>query len=323
MNSFFTKPKKPTAEPVAATTLGAIFGNETSITENTHLKLGQLVSPEKSEDSEYRRAFPPFFVRSNVSIAPVNRFREAGSITSPTKDIFDQPLTSSSDSDLSFTTSTKKEVTLFAALRLSPSDRRRGRKLRFTMKEIVAQINNSSGLPINPTIDEDEAAGISPTAALKQIPMKFLKFAEDVRPPYHGTFTRGPRDREAKRLSRNPFRRTITTTNYEYDSEAEWEEPDPEDGEDLDSEGDAELGDEDEGDDMADFLDDADANTPNKIRPPIDEDLVPVCSGMCWEGADGKLLHKSKDDTKTIQSPEECRMEIIGCTCNAQNLYRP
>jgi chromatin assembly factor 1 subunit A len=61
--------------------------------------------------------------------------------------------------------------------------------------------------------------------------LKFLKFFEDYRPPYHGTWSKP----KSKLVSgRHPFGKDESHLNYEVDSEAEWEE-EAEDGEDLDS----------------------------------------------------------------------------------------
>jgi hypothetical protein len=61
--------------------------------------------------------------------------------------------------------------------------------------------------------------------------LKFLKFFEDYRPPYRGTWSKP----KSKFISgRLPFGKDETHLNYEVDSEAEWEE-EAEDGEDLDS----------------------------------------------------------------------------------------
>ena len=62
---------------------------------------------------------------------------------------------------------------------------------------------------------------------------KFLKFFEDYRPPYRGTWSKA----KSKLVSgRRSFGKDNTYLNYEVDSEAEWEEEEEvEDGEDLNS----------------------------------------------------------------------------------------
>lgn len=71
---------------------------------------------------------------------------------------------------------------------------------------------------------------------------KFLKFAEDCRPPYHGTWSKPVN----KRLGRNPFLKD-TALDYDVDSEAEWDEGDDDPGEDVEDDAD-----DDEDDKLAD-----------------------------------------------------------------------
>ena len=59
---------------------------------------------------------------------------------------------------------------------------------------------------------------------------RFLSFYEDFRPPYHGTWSK----RSKIITGKNPFGKDSTYLDYDYDSEAEWEEGDDEIGEDVD-----------------------------------------------------------------------------------------
>ena len=138
-------------------------------------------------------------------------------------------------------------------------------------------LHGTSKNPIDLTNSHSNSS--KPTDLLKSVSKKYLKFAEDVRPPYIGTYTKAPK--ALSKITRNPFTRALPSTNYDYDSEVEWE--DPGEGEDLDSEGDEEV-DEDEGDDLDDFLDDDAADARAAKRRLIVGDLQPVSSGLCWEG---------------------------------------
>ena len=141
------------------------------------------------------------------------------------------------------------------------------------------------------------------------LPIKHLKHAEDVRPPYRGTLSVKTDEAAYNRLKRNPFNRAFPQLNYDYDSEAEWEEP--EDGEDLNSEGDDEM-DDDDGDEMDGFLDDEGVEGLGKpSRPMIDGDLKPLCTGVCWEGIDGKLTTTPREVEEIEQNPVDCRMEML------------
>jgi chromatin assembly factor 1 subunit A len=67
---------------------------------------------------------------------------------------------------------------------------------------------------------------------------KFLRFREDCRPPYHGTWSKT----SSIVKGNNPFGKDPAYLDYDYDSEAEWEEGDEEAGEDLEND----MGDEEE-----------------------------------------------------------------------------
>ena len=139
----------------------------------------------------------------------------------------------------------------------------------------------------NPTQPGADQSGDAMKAAIKElaeIRMKSLKFGEDVRPAYQGTFTPEVSEATAAKICRNPYFRGIPTINYDYDSEAEWEEP--EEGEDLDSE-EEEEGSDDGEDDMEGFLDDEDDALAGGKRRQFVGDLEPVCSGINW-AADGE-----------------------------------
>lgn len=144
-------------------------------------------------------------------------------------------------------------------------------KKTIPVKEIIKNMQ-ATGLDV---IDLDNTA----LDALGQASYKCLRFREDVRPPYQGTYTRLVSPRTSRQVCRNPFTRGLPNTNYDYDSEAEWEPP----GED-----DEDLGDEDEmsdvddaGDEMVDFLDDE--NDLVRKKGPL-TDMEPVSSGLCWDG---------------------------------------
>lgn len=112
---------------------------------------------------------------------------------------------------------------------------------------------------------------------LDTIPMKYLRFYEDVRPAYSGTITTPMTYHKLRTLSRRPAGRILPLA-YDYDSEAEWVE---DDGEDLDDAEDEEE-DPDGDEEMDDFVDDSEA-IPAIIRPGFEADSVPVSTGLCFE----------------------------------------
>ncbi|KAI1754546.1 chromatin assembly factor 1 subunit A-domain-containing protein [Xylaria castorea] len=112
---------------------------------------------------------------------------------------------------------------------------------------------------------------------LNDVPMKYLRFYEDVRPAYIGTVTTSMTYHKLRKLSRRPAGRTLPLA-YDYDSEAEWVE---DDGEDLDDAEDEEE-DVDGDEEMDDFVDDSEA-VPTIIRPGFEADSLPVSTGLCFE----------------------------------------
>ena len=149
-----------------------------------------------------------------------------------------------------------------------------------TTKELLARINASE--EGNPT---EELLKL-----LNSLPRKYLRFAEDVRPPYSGTFTRKPSARGLL-MGRNPFLKALPKVDYDYDSEAEWEEggQDGDIEELLSDDGEEEEEGESVDEEMDGFLDDEmeDGVGTGKGRRVVGA-LVPVCSGLCWEDSRGR-----------------------------------
>jgi chromatin assembly factor 1 subunit A len=200
----------------------------------------------------------------------------------------------------------------FTLLHLSPN-RRSGvyHRRRFCVKEIVERIHGTARKPIDLTESGTNSLR-KPTQLLKYITTKYLKFAEDVRPPYIGTYTKITDQSAASKLRRNPFAKILPTTDYGYDSEAEWE--DPGEGEDLDSEGEEEAGEDEDGDEMEGFLDDEDGaeivRAANLKHRPLNEDLEPSCTGLCWENALDPACWSSAE-AKVMVDLSSLRLEIL------------
>ena len=224
----------------------------------------------------YNKTFLPFFCSTNMALAPFNRFsRDEANLkhVRAAIDAFLDPQTITEQD------SAKRDVkhTLDSAFDLPPVKRRRYNQ-HPTMKSVISRIEGTVINPIDLTEREPPGHLETPLEALRKIPVKFLKYAEDVRPPYIGTYTKIPVKISMAKLSRRPFTRALPAMNYDYDSEAEWEEP--EEGEDLDSEGEEEA-DDDDADDMEGFLDDEDAEGPKRRH--IMGDMQPVCTTLHWE----------------------------------------
>ncbi|KAL4894572.1 chromatin assembly factor 1 subunit A-domain-containing protein [Aspergillus ambiguus] len=259
LNAFFAKPKVPSQPGSGVGGSPKKLAGEGSS--------AQSLAQETKVVSDYEREFPEFFLQSHTSVAPPHRFERDAEALRHMREKIDASLQSTDGSG---------EAPVFRPselFKLMPYRRRRG-QLPASVKEILLRMQDLS-----------EQAGTSHAVEnqqklLKRVTMKSFRFGEDVRPPYQGTYTRRLPEASAYKMMRNPFYRGLPETNYDYDSEAEWEEP--EEGEDLDSE-EEEEGSEDGEDDMDGFLDDEDDQLAGKRRP-IVGDLEPVCSGIRWQG---------------------------------------
>ena len=157
--------------------------------------------------------------------------------------------------------------------------------------ELIDTLQGSSQHPVDLTDEKGAVERFRTEDLLDAVIIRHLHFAEDVRPPYSGSYTKIASPRQASKLRRAPFSRTRTDTNYDYDSEAEWEEP--EEGEDISSDEEDDAESVASADEMEGFLDDEDAVDAAKARRRlITTDLEPVSTGICWD--DG--LHKDGVD---------------------------
>ncbi|KAI9757521.1 MAG: hypothetical protein M4579_003434 [Chaenotheca gracillima] len=317
LNSFFPKPTVLNSETISAISNVELLTNEDHRSSGAHasLPIARLeasptrasASPQKASVTGFEQVFPPFFVQSHVTLAPSNRFYKKGTTFEPAREAIDLQFRLDRNSD-SIENSHNDPIAL---RQLFPNKKRRlNTNFLFSTREIVDKIQESTCDSVDQTQHHLEEA----EELLQALPIKHLRFAEDVRPPYRGTFARKVSESSKSSLGRAPFRRILPSIDYDYDSEAEWEEPDPEDGEDLGSEGEEEVGSEDEGDEMDDFLDDEDIGdglmAPGAKRRAIVGDLAPVNSGLRWETADGKTSNITAGDAKTTDL-NSYRMEII------------
>ncbi|KAG9244742.1 chromatin assembly factor 1 subunit A-domain-containing protein [Calycina marina] len=229
-------------------------------------------TPSKPENLPYDTLFPPFFRKEDVSLAPYNRFERDEEGSAAIQALIDGYINGGRSLD---------QQTPFDAWSLFHMQTRdtlpRGKQCT-PVREIMAQFSGKLLRPIDLTTGSQNTQFKRTSDQLKKVPMKYLKFQEDVRPPYRGTYTSRPVNGMAK-LARNPLRRDLPDTNYDYDSEAEWVEE--EGDEDIDSDGEDDEVDED-GDDMEGFLDD-EGDVMNSKRMIIQGDMEPISTGLCWE----------------------------------------
>ncbi|KAJ0415847.1 chromatin assembly factor 1 subunit A-domain-containing protein [Aspergillus carlsbadensis] len=261
LNSFFAKPRSAAPQPQPPT-------KATSVSPKKPSDDRILVdSPgEPNGVSDYKRAFPDFFLQRHTYLAPPHRFGRDAQGVSHLQDKVDSYLKSAGSGEpLVF-----RPSELF---KLIPYKRRRGAS-NMSVRDILLQMQSLHDAP------ETSEATNKLSNSLRQVRMKSIKFGEDVRPPYMGTYTKQLPQSTAARLMRNPFRRELPEVNYDYDSEAEWE--DAEEGEELDSE-EEEEGSEEGDDDMDGFLDDEDDQLLNGKRRMLVGDLELVSTGLKWQ----------------------------------------
>ncbi|KAI9822502.1 MAG: hypothetical protein M1827_000221 [Pycnora praestabilis] len=270
-------------------------------------------SPLKSIVSDYERSFQTFHLHSHVRLAPQHRFGRDKEGLKYLREKIDRSVKDSKtpSSDIH---ETERFLDICSLCDIPSSRRRKTGQPRYKTKDIVDMITGSATHPIDLTRSGTQQLTRRPEDLLELIPIKYLQFAEDVRPPYIGTFTKVPSEWSTLRLNRNPFGKSLSSINYDYDSEAEWEEPDPEDGEDLGSEGEEEAGSEDGEDEMEGFLDDEDANEglagAGKKRRLVVGHLEPLCSGLCWEDPQGSI-HRPGDVGCANVHLEDYKLEVI------------
>ncbi|KAI9765490.1 MAG: hypothetical protein M1840_007316 [Geoglossum simile] len=287
LNVFLSRP----SVPVPSATRRRIAAPD----EPVELEAQSTSTSQPSPKTNYQRAFTPFFVKPHVTLAPQNRWCTGEDSVKEFRRRMDEFLENQSNSERPTKTTT---LNISEMCHTPPSIRSvQGIAPRYTVKEIIAILNASVrdlGTAQNSVKNSGSARqkkrhfGPIEAELLKSIPMKYLEFHEDVRPPYRGTFTKQPPADIVRSVSRNPTQRKLPNINYDYDSEAVW---DPEEeGEDLDSEGEQEDATDEEADDMEGFLDDEDAPEASGIvnkRRTVLSDLIPVCSGLCWDDGTG------------------------------------
>ncbi|QQK43312.1 Chromatin assembly factor 1 subunit A, putative [Penicillium digitatum] len=260
LNSFFTKPPGPSAS--SGQVIAAPSPKKASIT-------ADFARETRAVQSDYEREFPAFFLQSHTVVAPPHRFERDSGALKHVRESIDRCLRNESSIQMHpFRPSEVFQIIPF----------HRGRQPSSSVRDILFQLNKSEDTP-QPTQDQSKMPSQMPQELLRKVTMKSLKFGEDIRPPYQGTFTRRVSELSTRRLARNPYYRGLPDTDYDYDSEAEWEEP--EEGEELDSEEEDEGSDEGE-DDLEGFLDDEDDALAEGKRRLIVGDLEPVSTGIKW-----------------------------------------
>ncbi|KAJ4306440.1 hypothetical protein N0V88_001241 [Collariella sp. IMI 366227] len=229
---------------------------------------GASTKTDAKETSVYDQVFKPFFIKEHVRLAN-NPFEVDEETREAKAKILDEYLSGKR----------KEPSPTFNPLEsLQISYRVRRGRVYPSVKKIMEESDVLSSNAPGDTTESQNAQIRHTLEALKLVPIKSIKFREDVRPPYIGTISGLPRGvKSLQRLARKPISRTILPLNYAYDSEAEWQEEEGEDVDDLDD--DEEEADLDE--DMGDFLDDSEDVGPARMG--FSSSMDPETIGPCWE----------------------------------------
>ncbi|KAI3404624.2 RLF2 [Candida oxycetoniae] len=168
--------------------------------------------------TDYESVFLPFFVQKNVIL------KDTVLATPQSIQTLDQILSSSSSIDqVDFGSFLKDKYTLSSSVEEAP--------IVVTPESILTALNMSTTTEVQIYKMIDELPSI-----------KYIRFYENSKPPYVGTWNSTKHQSQLKNILRNPLDVSTTAFNYDYDSDLEWNEEDKE-GDDID--------DEDEDDDEA------------------------------------------------------------------------
>ncbi|KAK6356815.1 chromatin assembly factor-I (CAF-I) p90 subunit [Orbilia javanica] len=304
MDSFFMR-KAPAASTLASASTAPPLAAAPLKTNDNHsvqpppgataTDVDMLDGPvNRDNKSDYTKAFQPFFVRPGVKLAPstkaygLNVVEDGCQVmdkvlfkvtpgSSDEMDIDGQPYADNCivDSTIPDKPSKSEFKVLFG---FQPSKWKKGGIPKLSTKQILAGLNSS---PVPDIFGTRKADNIDYVAELQKLPRKILKYAEDVRPAYRGTYTRVPTS-SGLRKGRNPFQKSLPGVEYDYDSEAEWVQEPDDDGEDIMSEEDEDPMETGSADEMDDFLDDEEDTIKKRIN--VAGPLIPAASGLIWDG---------------------------------------
>jgi chromatin assembly factor 1 subunit A len=225
--------------------------------------------PNTNEQAKHLVGFLPFTLGKNMRLAPHNAFLPPDEELVRVNEVMDKYVVQSQSEPIP----SLKES--FAKLRTS-----RGFQPP-RVAQVIQRLQGSFGTLVDLTKD----ASNTPTDVLRSIPVKFLFYGEDVRPPYKGTWTRPVNSTLARKMALKPLTQELPDVVYDYDSEAEWDDAD--EGEDIDIEDNEEE--EEEEEEMEGFIDDDNAPQYLARRGLPANEVEPVCSGLQWQDADGKM----------------------------------
>lgn len=230
-------------------------------------------SPAAQERNEYQRIAQEFFVKENVTLAS-NKFALSPASQAAKVTVLDE-----------FVAGSREPIEIKSCdpcqtLRLQNGVAQPRGKMYSSVRGLLSSPDGLQTSPVDLTTESQNVRIQNAQQALKRIPLKHLKFYEDVRPAYYGTVTSVESLASLRKLAKNPIAKDLPL-NYDYDSEAEWvdngEEGEADDVSLLDEE-DVE---EEDGEAMDDFLDDSEdvGRGPRMVTGTME----PESSGVCFE----------------------------------------
>ncbi|KAF2672985.1 hypothetical protein BT63DRAFT_451013 [Microthyrium microscopicum] len=224
---------------------------------------GSIASSSQPKPTyEFDATFLPFALKSNTQLAPINRF-------------FDSSKGASTVISLEVCIAEDFNLKAFQHVNQESTE-------EVDLRQIFDVLHGTSENPIDLTSEAYGRAHAKALEDFQRVPVRYLHFVEDHRPPYCGTWSKPISTTEMNHLKRNPCEYKYQGLDYDEDSEAEWEEP--EEGEDLHSDDDDESVEDEEN--LPDFVDD---DVVDAIRPAFIRDIPPTCSGIQWEDDEGHL----------------------------------
>ena len=311
LNAFFVQPSIPKEQSEESPIQGATspWGSRRNSVASINdagtfsRQRSNSATPQKPRD-EYERLFPPFFLQSYTALGSWNNFTRDEESLQHARSGLDSILGSGSTTTAK-TQNRQEPSRLTDLLHVAPVTRYR-RKPQKTAKDLIACIHGTAQNPVDLTSSK---ATQTPLHHLKTLPVKYLKFWEDVRPPYIGTRTQLPAGLTAMQMGRRSCKRANASLDYDYDSEAEWEPLG--EGEDLNSEGEDDLEEEDDGDDMNDFV--VDEGALEVKKQPFIVAKEQTSTGVCWEDSSGKTRTAIGDELPSIDM-QQYKLEMIAGT---------
>jgi chromatin assembly factor 1 subunit A len=260
--------------------IGSFFTKQTLTTNlkepqaRTDLAVGtRSPSPAVQERSEYQRLAQGFFVKENVTLAG-NKFALSPESQDAKAAVLDD-----------YVTGRRAPIEIkpadpFQALNLPKGIVRPRGKMYPSVRGLLSGSDDIQTSAIDLTTESQNLHIQETRQALRQIPLKHLKFYEDVRPAYYGTVTSVGSLASLRKLAKNPTAKDLPL-NYDYDSEAEWvDDGDDGEGDDVSLMDEDDVDDED-GEGLDDFLDDSE--DVGRGPRPIAGAMEPESSGVCFE----------------------------------------